>query len=105
MTYEDGKYTIYTSDNTKFRMTEEHFTEIMGEFLQQAEYGKQHWFDDNFSSHISDTHVDNAFTSYTIEEGEELVSLEYAQEQMREVIQSIQQDYYCIPVKYIKNKF
>ena len=105
MTYEDGKYTIYTSDDTKFRISEQHFNEIIEEFLQHAEYGRQTWFKETFCTKITGDYTNNAFLWNTVEEGEELIALEYAQEELNEVVSNIEHDYYILPRKQIEDKF
>jgi hypothetical protein len=45
MIYENGKWTLYTTDNTKFELTEEQFADIFWEFKEQGTKDTA-WFED-----------------------------------------------------------
>ncbi len=91
MTYENGKWTIYTTDNTKFEITEEQFNDILHEFLEHADNFNSVWFEKNFTTELPD------YQKLAYDFDERIVEVE-------DIITDIEEDidakFYLIPKTY-----
>lgn len=101
MTYENGKWTIYTKDNTKFEISEEQFKEIFEEFTSLADAGNQPWFDKVLGETIAWQWKRPSLSIPTNED----ITYTTLEEEIDEVVNNIEENYYLIPVTSIKDRF
>ncbi len=101
MTYENGKWTMYTSDNTKFEMTEDQFREIFSNFSELADQGNQIWFNKILGKKLPWQYREtNTYFS-----PDEHVHHQVVYDAVEEAVDKIEQDYYLVSVTDIKDRF
>jgi hypothetical protein len=97
MTYENGKYTIYTTDGTKFEMSKEQFQDIFNELKEHAHRTNDSvWFADVIGDTTIDIDkiADDILLGYDSNEESKCDYLSVIEDTVSEIVAN----YYVIPI-------
>jgi hypothetical protein len=109
MIYENGKWTIYTSQNEEFQISEDAFEEIFFQFKEHSTKGYSYWFEDVIGHDIDTTRYTNLWwTSNWGSFSEEYDERIYTESEVTEIIEStiedIEADYFLIKREHFADK-